>query len=101
MLHLHDLRSGFGASFYFNSLMLPPTSGMWDPMRSKTLRASSILLSIVTFACFQTAQSASAREYREKCEDRLKTIQYGTPRYDGDGDLDYSGVTYRSEVVNQ
>ena len=46
-------------------------------------------------------KSASAREYREKCEDRLKTIQYGTPRYDGDGDLDYSGVTYRSEVVNQ
>ena len=24
-----SLRSGFGASFYFNSLMLPPTSGMW------------------------------------------------------------------------
>jgi hypothetical protein len=29
-----SLRSGFGASFYFNSLMLPPTSGMWVLDRS-------------------------------------------------------------------
>jgi hypothetical protein len=70
-------------------------------MRSKTLRASSILLSIVTFACLQNSQSASAREYREKCEDRLKTTQYGTPIDNGIAGLDYSDVTYGTEVINQ
>jgi hypothetical protein len=67
----------------------------------KTLQASSILLSIVTFACFQNSQSASAREYREQCEDRIKTTQYGTPTYNGRAGWDYSDVEYRSQVVSE
>ena len=70
-------------------------------MFSKTLRASSILLSLITFICLQNPQSASAREYREKCEDRLKITQYGTPTYDEREGWDYSEVEYDSKVVNE
>lgn len=69
-------------------------------MFSKTLRASSILLSLITFICLQNPQSASAREYREQCEDRLKPNQDGTPTYDERAGWDYSDVTYDSKVIN-
>jgi hypothetical protein len=68
--------------------------------KSNALKNSSSFID-PTFACFQTVQSASAREYRAQCEDRLKTTQYGTPVYNGGAGWDYSGVTYGSEVVNR
>lgn len=74
----------------------------------KTLRASSILLPLLTFICLQHPQLASAREYREQCADKIirvsdrdPVLKYNNGNNNASGSYyDYSNVEYSSEVVN-